>query len=776
MTESDSLPNRPVYVHKPDIARYAGIGRPTVTTWETRHSTFPRPVGHDDRGDYYRLDEVIVWLSDRPVPESARDREQEPVGITYGQRASLRVAAEQATRTAAVRTEAGAKQREKLLSDLLGSIGIRLRADAVSEADYLLILLCLIFLRVCDNDSWHELLKSAEQQSGVTLLREIGWRVDQALRAHAIAPDMRPLIECLSPRHPYELRKCLKSCGSLGPAAFSSLVSRFAVTAELGSREYFTPPALARLMADLAAGPEPVSGVVHDPYTRGGELFHALLSRGVREAGVHVQGTSVTARTMRVAAMWVAITHGPGEFRQGSMSPWNDREGAVRADIVVTNPPFNNRSDQVGEPSSSAWEFEAPPPPHNDNFAWLLHVVASLTPDGVAVALMPAQAAVSADRQEAEVRRAMVEAGAVRAVIALPDKMAPKSDAATSVWILTKGQKVPHDVLLIDARALGVSDGKRMTLPDSMVTALVERYRTRQDLPTDQVVAVAEQGSAMNASPDTIRAAGYLLRPSDYVRSAEVVRTEVILDGIRQTFGDFGRRRNQTSPAGMLDLVSYLPPDRSETDTSNKARDQLLIDVCDIQPGPSYDLMPKDDEHGEVLTVPVLKRQHLREYRVIAEGAELISAQAARRLRKYLLEPDDILLVRTGAMIAPAIVGADQLPMMLDNSLVRLRVRDRERVDPLFLLTYLSSDRILTDIAARATGTAAPTLSKGALGRQPIALPSINEQHRIGEAIRAVDDQVAELHQLAKVSAHARAALVDALATGVLKLNDLPSL
>ncbi|MTE15343.1 N-6 DNA methylase [Nocardia aurantiaca] len=43
----------------------------------------------------------------------------------------------------------------------------------------------------------------------------------------------------------------------------------------------------------------------------------------------------------------------------------------------------------------------------------------------VAAVLMPAQAAVSADRQERDIRRAMVEAGAIQAVIALPTKMFP---------------------------------------------------------------------------------------------------------------------------------------------------------------------------------------------------------------------------------------------------------------------------------------------------------------------------------------------------------------
>ncbi|WP_406280410.1 hypothetical protein OH799_14165 [Nocardia sp. NBC_00881] len=93
-----------------------------------------------------------------------------------------------------------------------------------------------------------------------------------------------------------------------------------------------------------------------------------------------------------------------------------------------------------------------------------------------------------------------------------------------------------------------------------------------------------------------------------------------------------------------------------------------LADICKIQPRPSHDLMPKA-EVGAELSVPVVKRQHLRDYRVVPDGADAISEDAARRLRKYVLEPDDIALARSGAMLAPAIVGAKQGPMLLGNNL-----------------------------------------------------------------------------------------------------------
>jgi len=171
---------------------------------------------------------------------------------------------------------------------------------------------------------------------------------------------------------------------------------------------------------------------------------------------------------------------------------------------------------------------------------------------------------------------------------------------------------------------------------------------------------------------------------------------------------------------------------------------------------------------------PSAKRQHLRGYRVAPDGAEMISEGAAHRLRKYLLEPDDILLARSGTMIAPAIVVAEQGTMLLGNNLVRLRVRNREEIDPLFLLAWLTSTHVMADIAASATGSAVPTFRKAVLGSQLITVPPIAEQRGMGETMRAIDDQVAALQALAAASARARAALVDGLVTGVVGVSVLP--
>ncbi|MCX4096125.1 N-6 DNA methylase [Nocardia sp. alder85J] len=771
MTDADK-PSHPAYVYKRDIARLAGVQRPVATTWTKRHpTTFPQPVGFDDQGDYYRLDQVISWLSNRVVPERARS-EQEPEGITYGQRVRDRAAAEYIERTSAVPAEA--EHIQQVLSMVLGQVGRRLRAGIVSEPQFILILLGVIFLRLRDHESWSELRSSAGRAPSTALLQEIGFRVDRVLLANGIAPGIRATTVQLVSGRAGDVRDLLDLCDNLGSRAFSRLIDRYAATSDLGSAEYFTPPSVAALMAALVAGGAEVSGVIYDPHLRGGELLHAAVRLCGPQADVRVRGSSAVAQTLKVAAMRMAVAGRPGEFRLDSTLPWNEQDemGATPADIVLTNPPFNSRTTRIPGKPVHGWAF-GDPPSYNDNFAWLQYVVASLTDNGVAAVLMPAQAAVSADHNEAAIRRAMVEQGAIRAVIALPAKMFPNTDVAASLWIVTRPRKDLDAVLLVDAQRMGESDGKRVTLPKAAAAAIQRRYDERATLRQGHIVLLAENGLAVNASAATIGAADFRLRPSDYLHRAATAEAEPLLSEVEEALHEFGRLRRRTAPPAMLDLLSSRPRHaRSEPDPPAAPREVRIAEICDIQPGPSPDLMPKsagDDEPS----VAVVKRQHMRGFRVVVTGDDTISERDAERLSKYLAQPDDILLVRSGAMNQPpAIVEADQKPLLLSNNLVRLRIHDPEVADPIFLLGYLSSPRILAEVASRATGTAVPSLSKAALGRQPIVLPPISEQRRIGAVIGAVDAQVATFEALAEAATRARKALSSALAAGVIELGD----
>src|SRR5205085_1609035 len=112
-------------------------------------------------------------------------------------------------------------------------------------------------------------------------------------------------------------------------------------------------------------------------------------------------------------------------------------------------------------------------------FAWLQAAVEALSPGGRAAVIMPNRATFARTSREHAIRAAMVDRGAVRCVIALPDHLFRETTVAVTVWILVRPDEEPaDDILLIDARAAARTDGPtHRVLTDRGCQVVIDAYR-----------------------------------------------------------------------------------------------------------------------------------------------------------------------------------------------------------------------------------------------------------------------------------------------------------
>src|SRR5205814_1275799 len=171
----------------------------------------------------------------------------------------------------------------------------------------------------------------------------------------------------------------------------------------------------------------------------------------------------VVDRRLRVAVRHLTVLALHPKLDPVESSPWHSSTWPRhQADLIVMNPPFNGASSPGLHRSDADWPF-GPPPPGNDNFAWLQHAFACLADGGRAAVVMPSNAGTSAHLRERAIRRAMLAYGAVECVLALPPQLFARTPIAVSVWILRKTKVPDGQVLLINARELGVvSRGRRI--------------------------------------------------------------------------------------------------------------------------------------------------------------------------------------------------------------------------------------------------------------------------------------------------------------------------
>ncbi|MEU4548279.1 N-6 DNA methylase [Nonomuraea dietziae] len=776
------------------IAALADVSQPTITGWEKQEADYPSPRRSNGQ-DYFRRSEVMSWLDRRPVPPEWLEAD-EPVGITYGDRARKREGAGKPPAAAARRRlSAGSPYRiptgavdephpenQRIVKDLMGIFVDRVRG-AASVLDYLNLLFCLHYLRCAAADRFEALASRARALNGLDeaaqLLRDIGREADEDIRGLGAHSSMQEALRRLEPRTARDLRNVVDAMSRLDEDVFGLILDEYEQRAALGTGEFFTPRAVVRVMTRLACsafGPgNPES--VYDPYARdGGFLIEASAACALDEEGLPREKTVRTYGETRRADTWQLATmnlllHGVSPALDlKRTAPWNGSPGQVPPelfDIVLTNPPFNMSDPGRGERSNGQWPYGAPPL-DNDNFAWVQHCLSKLREGGRASIIMPNKAGNSGHKAERTIRRNLVESGVVDCVIALPAQLFTGTAVPVSVWLLRQSGNPCDRTLFLDARHMGAKRGSRRVLDARDAETLLTAYRAHRNrgdaVPLLGTTTVEQQVPSALVSKEELRRSDYSLNPLDHVerQGGGEDNREYGLESAWERLSHAERHLRDTQ-----DVAAQLPfvGDRERLSRRNRPTFLPTLDsLCEIQAGPSYSKLGKA-QRSTGGPVPVVFPRHLRDRHISDGQDERVSEETASRLRNFVLRKGDIVCVRSGAIVPPALVKEHQVGWLMSPNVIRLRVRKEQegRVLPEYLFHYLCLDESVAWMKDRAAATAAPSLRTESLGSLRIPLPELTEQQEIVAVLSGLDE-LDRAHQTVAASLrHTRIALAGAL-------------
>lgn len=589
------------------------------------------------------------------------------------------------------------------ISELYGPLAHRVRGGG-PQTDYLNLLVCSVFVRTRAPEQWAKVTDLvadgvADQSDPTELLDSIGEIADTVLREHGVPEGMRRAFARLQPTAVEDVAQVLRTCHDLGHDSLPALLDRFAAWGQRDGSELHTPPGIVQLVTDSLLGE--VTGPVqcHDPYLRSGEF----LSRAAAVVpGIVTSGFGRHPDQLRLAAMTIAA-HGAeatGLVPGDALAPDGKLHTPKRFDFVVTNPPFNQKASGEWPVPAGGWPFGTPPK-KNGNYAWLQRVFASLSDGGRAAVIMPNQAGVSEDKAELTIRAAMVDRGVVECVVALPPGLFPTTAVPVSIWFLVRQKDTRDSVLFIDARATGEKNAGQRRLSEDDVRSIIDvlhawRLGAGEFKPKD----LGRGGIAVGASLADIRDLGYSLSPADHRPIPGTVAAE-----------------------------NAVP----------------LHTLCEIQAGPSNAILKKlpTVDNG----VPIIAPAQLRHRGITDEHTKRVSPKDAARLEKYQLRDRDILCARTGTLGPCAIADHSTAGALFATGLIRLRVRDLAKVDPRYLVAFLTLPSTVTWIENKAAGTTIPSISSANLGKLPVPLPSMDEQQRIGADLADADADIVALHK-----------------------------
>jgi len=270
--------------------------------------------------------------------------------------------------------------------------------------------------------------------------------------------DNAVLGQLLRTLNPEELKR---SSGDVFGRIYEYFLTQFADLKAHDNGEFFTPVSLVSLIANVI---EPTGGIVLDPACGSGGMFvqsaHFVERLHANPAEkLTFYGLEKNATTIRLAKMNLAV-HGLEGNIQKAITYYEDpHELAGKADFVMANPPFNvDEVDADKVKNDPRLPFGLPGvnkggKVSNGNYLWISYFYSYLNEHGRAGFVMSSQAS-SAGRDEAKVRRKLIETGDVDIMVAVRSNFFYTRTVPCELWFLNRDKpKARRDkVLMIDGR------------------------------------------------------------------------------------------------------------------------------------------------------------------------------------------------------------------------------------------------------------------------------------------------------------------------------------
>ena len=314
-------------------------------------------------------------------------------------------------------------------------------------------------------------------------------------------------------------KRCARPRGTCSAASTSTSWPNSSKQGAHDNGEFFTPPSIVQTIVNVI---EPDHGVVLDPACGSGGMF-VQSSHFIEDAGedamkrVTFYGHEKNETTAKLAQINLAVHGLEGRIRAGNeaITYYKDpHELAGRCDFVMANPPFNvDEVDAEKVKGDRRLPFGLPgvnkaKKVSNANYLWLSYFYGYLNENGRAGVVMSSQAS-SAGRDEARVRRKLVESGAVDVMIDIRGNFFYTRTVPCQLWFFDRAKERDPEragrVLMLDARNIHrkVSRAVYDFSPEQQknIAAIVWLYRGQSERFLDLVESylarsIAEGGAA----------------------------------------------------------------------------------------------------------------------------------------------------------------------------------------------------------------------------------------------------------------------------------------
>ncbi len=270
---------------------------------------------------------------------------------------------------------------------------------------------------------------------------------------------------------------------------YEFLIKNFAASGGQKAGEFYTPPEVSDLIAELL---DPQKGdSICDPACGSGSL---LMKCGRKVVSNHnskeyaLYGQEAIGSTWSLAKMNMFL-HGEDnhkiEWGDTIRNPkLLDKNGDLMLfDIVTANPPFS--LDKWGYEQAENDKFDrfrrGLPPKTKGDYAFISHMIETLKPVTGRMGVVVPHGVLFRGSSEGKIREKLINENLLDAVIGLPEKLFYGTGIPAAILIFKK-QKSDDSVLFIDASREFKSGKNQNNLTEDNIAKIVETYRARESV------------------------------------------------------------------------------------------------------------------------------------------------------------------------------------------------------------------------------------------------------------------------------------------------------
>jgi type I restriction enzyme M protein len=268
--------------------------------------------------------------------------------------------------------------------------------------------------------------------------------------------------------------------------AYEYLIGRFAGNAGKKAGEFYTPPEVSILLAQLV---DPKDGErVCDPACGSGSLL-IKCARHAKTKNLALYGQEAISSTWALCQMNMFlhdITGARIEWGDTLLEPkLVEKDQLMRFDVVVANPPFSLDkwgAEQAGaeEKGYNRWHRGVPPKSKAD-FAFISHMIETTTVGTGRVGVVVPHGVLFRGGAEERIRKALIEENLLDAVIGLPPNLFFGTGIPAVILVFRRDRGRRSDVLFIDASREFAEEKNQNRLREEVeVAKIVATYQARK--------------------------------------------------------------------------------------------------------------------------------------------------------------------------------------------------------------------------------------------------------------------------------------------------------